>query len=389
MEGKRLLPFQVGMRKKAKHTKESGGVLKDLKKFGMVWVLVPLGLALLLLLLYTNFPEVLGVKITRVARVAGSAGARGFADGQGASARFNGPEGLAIDPPGNLYVTDTYNDLIRKITPEGVVTTLAGSPGTLGSADGMGPAAQFRQPEGIAMDAAGNLYIADMFNHAIRKMNPQGLVTTLAGSEKPGYADGKGKKASFNQPFGVTVDASGTVYVTEIGNHLIRKISPEGMVTTVAGSGRQGFANGTGLAASFSQPHGLAVDGAGNLYVADTANQMIRKITPAGLVLTLAGSGRQGSVDGPGPGAEFNFPIGIALGPSGSVYVADTFGNKIRKITAGGMVSTVAGSGALGSDDGKGGKASFSNPFGIEVDTLGNVYVSDWGSHLIRKIGKW
>ena len=217
---------------------------------------------------------------------------------------------MAVDAAGNVYVADTGNDTIRKITPAGVVTTLAGTAGQAGSADGTGTAARFNEPDGVAVDAAGNVYVADTNNDTIRKITPAGVVTTLAGTAgQAGSADGTGAAAQFNAPEGVAVDGAGNVYVADTGNDTIRKITPAGVVTTLAGTaGQVGSADGTGSAARFNDPDGVAVDGAGNVYVADTINDTIREITPAGVVTTLAGSpGQYGSADGTGAAAQFDY----------------------------------------------------------------------------------
>jgi len=325
-----------------------------------------------------------------VTTVAGSAGVRGSADGTGAAASFNTPSSVATDSSGNVYVADTFNHTIRKITPAGVVTTLAGSAGVFGSADGTGAAASFNFPRGVATDSSGNVYVADTFNSTIRKITPAGVVTTLAGSAGVGgSADGTGAAARFNLPRGVATDSSGNVYVADSSNSTIRKITPAGVVTTLAGSaGVFGSADGTGAAASFTSPYGVATDSSGNVYVADTDNSTIRKITPAGVVTTVAGSaGVFGSADGTGAAARFNNPIGVATDSSGNVYVADTNNHTIRKITPAGAVTTLAGSaGVIGSADGTGAAASFNRPFGVATDSSGNVYVADLSNHTIRKI---
>jgi sugar lactone lactonase YvrE len=282
-------------------------------------------------------------KITPTGTVSTLAGAGPFgsANGTGTSASFNWPYGVAVDSSGNVYVGDALNNLIREISPAGVVTTFAGS-GSKGAANGTGVAASFNNPNGVAVDSSGNVYVADSFNSLIRKITSGGVVTTLAGSGSIGSTNGTGTAASFNAPTGVAVDSSGNVYVAEIGNNLIREISPAGVVTTLAGSGSQGAANGTGTAASFNRPFGVAVDASGNVYVADSLNNLIRKITPGGVVTTLAGSGSQGSDNGTGTAASFNLPQGVAVDSSGNVYVADSLNNLVRKVTPGGVVTTFA-----------------------------------------------
>jgi sugar lactone lactonase YvrE len=249
-----------------------------------------------------------------VTTLAGNAGQAGKADGTGSAAQFYGPSGVAVDSAGNVYVADTYNHTIREVTSSGVVTTLAGSPGQAGSADGTASAAQFDQPYGAAVDSTGNVYVADTFNHTIRKVTSGGVVTTLAGSPgQAGSADGTGSAARFFYPIGVAVDSTGSVYVADQLNDTIRKVTSGGLVTTLGGSpGQAGGADAAGIAARFASPSGVAVDGVGNLYVADAGNNAIRKgaalptltITPAGggnVTLTWSGGALQAAdvVTGP------------------------------------------------------------------------------------------
>jgi hypothetical protein len=325
--------------------------------------------------------------VLQVVTLAGS-GAAGSADGLGTAASFKSPMGVTVDGSGHLYVAEYDNNKIRKITPAGEVTTLAGV-GYFGSTDGPGTVAMFRRPSGVAVDGLGYVYVGDTSNHKIRKITPEGVVSTLAGSGTSGSTDDTGTAASFKQPYGVAVDGSGNVYVADSGNMKIRKITPAGVVTTFAGSGAFGSDDGIGTAASFGWPAGVAVDGSGHVYVSDSNKHKIRKITPAGVVTTLAGSGAAGSDDGPGTTASFYAPFSLAVDGSGTVYVADRTNNKIRKITSGGMVSTLAGSGAADSADGIGTAASFNWPAGVAVDGVGNVYVADQNNNKIRKISNY
>lgn len=314
----------------------------------------------------------------QVTTLAGSV--QGFADGTGDKAQFRSPSGVAVDASGNVYVADSANHKIRKISPEGAVTTVAGS--TQGFADGTSAAAQFDTPNGVALDASGNIYVADTENQKIRKITPAGAVTTLAGSTL-GFAEGTGNAAQFHLPYGLAVDVSGNVYVADIGNNKIRKISSLGVVTTFAGT-TQGFADGTGTSAQFDRPFSVALDASGNIYVADRNNHKIRKITPAGVVTTLAGS-TLGFADGAAASAQFYLPFGITTDASGNVYIADRDNHKIRKISPTGMVTTFAGS-TRGFSNGTGTAAQFDYPSSVAVDNSGNVYVADQSNNKIRKI---
>jgi NHL repeat-containing protein len=363
-----------------------------------------------------------------VTTLAGTAGVSGSADGTGPAARFNSPAGVAVDSSGNVYVADSGNDTIRKVTPSGVVATLAGTPGASGKVDGTGPTARFWSPASVAVDSGGNVYVADEFNSFIRKITPEGVVstltgtsafpsgvavdsagniyfsvyffiqkftpagmmmTTLAGTYGDGIADGTGATASFRRPSGVAVDGTGNVYVADFGNDTIRKVTPSGVVTTLAGrASASGSADGTSTAASFFRPSGVTVDGAGNVYVADQANDTIRKVTLGGVVTTLAGTaGMFGSADGTGAVARFGEPAGVAVDSAGNVYVADQYNDNLRKATPDGMVTTLAGTaGVLGSADGTGPVAQFDSPTGVAVDSAGNIYVTDQANHTIRKV---
>jgi sugar lactone lactonase YvrE len=381
-----------------------------------------------------------------VTTVAGS-GVAGFADGTGTDAQFFYPYDVAVNASGDIYVAEQASSLIRKISPAGVVTTFAGS--TYGGANGTGTDATFAYPQGLAVDASGNIYVADTSNHSIRKITPEGVVTRLAGSDvvggTPAYADGTGTDAKFSYPTGLTVAANGDIYVADSGNSLIRKvtpggvvsrfvgspgtfgyadgdgniirgafgsisgfiisqngdayitdtntnsirkISPAGVITTIAGSGISGFADGTGTNAEFAGPQGLAVDASGNIYVADTNNQLIRKVTPTGVVTTIAGNpGIGGFADGTGTDALFSNPNDVAIGPDGNIYIADFSSSSIRKVTPGGVVTTLAGNpSSPGAADGTGTNAQFNGPYGLAVDANGDIYVSDFYNHLIRKV---
>ncbi|HWS54759.1 MAG TPA: hypothetical protein VN228_11560, partial [Pyrinomonadaceae bacterium] len=244
-------------------------------------------------------------------------------------ARFREPFGVAADDEGNVFVTDAgESNRVRKISPEGQVTTLAG--GREGFADGAGAAASFHTPSALALDDEGNLYVADTGNHRVRKVTKEGLVTTLAGSGAAGYADGSAASAQFNAPVGVAVDEEGNVYVADTYNDRVRKVTKEGLVTTLAGSGGPGHADGPALAgALFDTPCAVAVDKEGNLYVADCGNIPLRKLSKDGQVTTLAVTSRQ--PDGPPPG-ELSRPAGLALTHDGFLYVAELGGGRVVQV---------------------------------------------------------
>ena len=324
-----------------------------------------------------------------VSTLAGQAGTSGTADGTGSAARFSAPADVAVDSAGTLYVADTANHTIRKITPIGVVTTLAGLAGGPGSADGGGSAAQFRHPSGLTVDGAGNTFVADTDNDTIRKITPAGVVTTLAGlAGASGSADGAGSAARFSGPSGLAVDSAGNLYVADTLNHTIRMVTAAGAVSALAGTaGASGSADGIGAAASFYGPQGLAIDGSGNLYVADTNNQTIRKVVIATrAVTTVAGqTGVSGATDGARAQGRFNDPSGVAVDSGGSLFVADTDNHAIREIAPNGAVSTIAGmAGVGGTADGMGSAARFNFPTGIAVDGAGNVYVADTDNDIVR-----
>lgn len=331
-----------------------------------------------------------------VSTLAGMAGVFGYTNATGTNALFYEPEALVADLAGNIYVADTGNAVIRLITPAGVVTTLAGSAGILGSTDATGTNALFYQTAGIAINNNNtNLFVSDYFNNTVRRITPAQVVTTIAGlagtmgsADGKGSVDGLGTGARFWAPQGMAVNGNGTIYVADTANSTIRAVTPGGVVTTFAGSASDGGANGTTTTARFFSPRNVAVDSSFNVYVADTLNHVIRKITPLGAVTTLAGTlGVSGSQDGPAASALFSGPQSVVVDGSGNVYVADTGNSTIREISPGGTVLTIAGSaGNPGNADGTGTAAHFSSPGGVAVDGSGSLYVADTWNHTIRKI---
>jgi len=317
-----------------------------------------------------------------VSTLAGT-GDAGAADGPGLEATFSLPAGIAIGPDGSLYVTDIADNKIRKIAIDGTVSTYAGM-GAQGLANGSCAEATFNMPCGITFDAVGNAYVADTSNNVIRKIDPTCQISTLAGSGKVGASDGLGTAASFYYPHGLTVDAAGNIYVADTSNNKIRKVDSNGNVSTFAGTGTSSYTDGPALNATFGDPMAIAADTIGTLYVGDGDDSYVRKITN-GQVTTLAGGGGFGLRDGPGTFAAFNGPAGIAIDANGNLFVADSGNNAVRKISPAGVVATIAG-GMLGADDGPADTASFNCPWGIAVDPNGVIYVTDSGNNKIRKI---
>lgn len=368
-----------------------------------------------------------------VSTIAGS-GVNAEKDGVGKQASFSYPGGMVVDAAGNIYVGDEGHS-IRKVTQAGVVTTIIGAGAAIINGDAK--AATFNQPTDVATDAAGNIFVADAGNNLIREINTAGTVSTFAGTGDKGNTDGALKTATFSSPLGITIDASGNFFVADSANNVLRKISTTGLVSSIAL-----FVNANGASGPLNYPTGVTVDGSGNIYyfnsywnslcqigpgqtrtfslgnnpgpsngmfffkafdlavdkqsnvyVADAGNSRICKINTAGLETTIAGSASAsnfpiiGNTNGTGTNASFNHPKGIAVDGSGNVYVADTQNNLIRKITPAGLVTTIAGTGTAGANDGNGGSATFNKPMGLSVNPAGTIiYVADTGNNLIRKI---
>jgi len=319
-----------------------------------------------------------------VSTFAGS-GKKGFADGSAAVAQFSGPHDVAVDDKGNVYVADQFNNRIRKITSAGDVTTIAGT-GIEGFLDGNSNVAMFFQPCGISVDGAGNLYVADTRNNRIRKITSSGIVSTLAGSGPEGFTDGTGTAARFNAPIDVATDKLGNIYVADLNNHAIRKVTGTGIVNTFAGNGTRSFADGTGTMARFFYPSGVEADAQGNVYVGDAENNRIRKISTSAVVSTIGGSGAKGFEDGSALIASFSEPNNVAIDLSGNIYVSDHSNNSIRKISKAGIVSRISGTGIGGFLNGEALLAKFNSPYGLTVDSKGNIFVADHVNNLIRKI---
>lgn len=324
----------------------------------------------------------------------------GYDDGPPDLALFDFPSSVVADANGNLFVADRMNNVIRRVDPQGTVSTFAGggSPGgrAAGFADGQGTSALFSEPIGLALDGAGNLYVADFRNGRIRIIDPSGNVSTFAGGNGSTPTDGPRLSAGINGPWGLAFDASGRLYFTDRNVNLLRRVEPNGNVVTVAGGGGVGgtafgHADGPGRSARFWDPEGITVDRAGNVYVVDHLNHLIRRVSITGEVTTLAGTLSSGNfnlgiIDGAGSSAAFAFPRDIAFDGRDALYVADGFNNAIRRVTLDGVVTTVAGAVASGTTNGTGTQARFNGPVGITVAPDGTLYVADTDNHAIRRI---
>ncbi|HEX4850970.1 MAG TPA: NHL repeat-containing protein [Puia sp.] len=316
-----------------------------------------------------------------VTTVAGD-GVADFADGPVFSSHFHFPEDVLVEGDGSLLVADAGNSRIREIE-DGQAYTFAG--GSFGFANGNGTNAQFKYPFSLTMDGNGNFYASDVRDPRIRMLTPNTDVSTYAGIDEEGFKDGSINIAQFAEEKRVVSDAAGNLFIADAENNRIRKVSITGTVSTLAGSNDAGFRDGNGADAQFNFPDGIALDQQGNLYVSDAANYRIRKITPDGQVSTVAGSNNFGFTDGDVRAATFNFPADLVIDKTGNLFVIDI--NRIREVTPGGNVSTIAG-GTDGFKDGDGSVAQFNTPDGLGIDGDGNLYVADTDNNRIRKISR-
>ena len=325
--------------------------------------------------------------------------------GPAVQARLDNPRGVAADGAGNVYIADAGNHRIRKVDATGTITTLAGTKRRGFGGDG-GPAVQARldYPYSVAADGAGNVYIADSGNHRIRKVDATGTITTLAGTKRRGFGGdgGPAVQARLDKPLGVAADGAGNVYIADSDNHRIRKVDATGTITTFAGSGATGFHRGRfggdggpAVRAQLDSPWGVAADGAGNVFIADTHNRLIRKVDTTGTITTVAGRGeiRFSGDGGPAVRARLDCPEGVAADGAGNVFIADCGNHRIRKVDATGTITTFAGSGAtgfhggrFGGDGGPAVQAELNSPSGVAADGAGNVYIADTHNRLIRKV---
>jgi sugar lactone lactonase YvrE len=279
-------------------------------------------------------------RVGTIVTVAGT-GSAGFAgdSGQAVSAQLYYPAGVAVDASGNIYIADTSNHRVRRVDPQGVITTVAGT-GTTGFAGdgGLGAAAKLYSPAGVAVEASGNIYIADTDNHRVRRVDPQGVITTVAGTGTAGYFGdmGPGSATTLNKPKGVAVDSSGNVYIADTDNHRVRQVNSLGTITTVAGNGTAGYfgEGGPATATTLNSPAGVAVDSSGNVYITERGNHRVRQVDSLGTITTVAGNGTAGysGDDGPSTFASLNSPTGVAIHPSGSILITDGANHRIRRI---------------------------------------------------------
>ena len=324
-----------------------------------------------------------------------SGSVEGFANGKAKESLFRTPEGITVDSKGNLFTTEYWTTVVRKISPDGTVSVLAGKVNEPGNINGTGSEARFNKPHGLVVVGDSAVYVCDMKSHTIRKVTYNGVVTTFAGiMGQAGPADGFRTVATFNQPEAIAVNSKGELFVADSYNFTIRKIAVNGEVSTFAGiAGKAGYADGEGSQALFNKPLGIAIDGKDNIYVADSdydgtgGNSLIRKISPKGKVSTLAGiPSKPGHTDGKAKDSQFDRLVGIAATSEGEVFVADTEADLIRKIDKHGRVTTIGGV-YLNEKfaDGTGADARFADPQSIAVDREGNLYIADTFNHRIRK----
>ncbi|GHC84167.1 NHL repeat-containing protein [Streptomyces flavofungini] len=341
-------------------------------------------------------PQPAGLAEGAIATVAGNGVAGYVSDGgPGALTRLHNPEGVAVDKNGNLYIADRNNHHVRKVTPNGIITTVAGT-GEAGYISDGGPAVATRlnQPVDVAIDGEGNLYIADIYNNRVRKVSPSGIITTVAGNGEAGYVSDGGPAIAtrLHHPHGVALDREGNLYISEWSGHRVRKVNRSGIITTVAGNGTAGYVSdgGPAIATRLQHPDGLAFDREGNLYIAEYSNHRVRKVTPNGIITTVAGNGTAGFVSDGGPAiaTRLNGPRRVAVDEAGNLYVSDQENHRVRRVSSDGTITTVAGNGTAGyvDDGGPAATTRIYQPQGVALDRAGNLYIADYSNHRVRGV---
>ncbi len=364
-------------------------LLENFKATGCCWLLS------IVLFLHSN---ALVYGTNGIVTVAGN-GNYGFSGdgGLATNAKLSYPYAVATDASGNFYIADTDNCRVRKVSSSGIITTVAGNGSCGYSGDGgSATAAKIYYPYGVAVDGAGNLYIADLYSYRVRKVSTSGIITTVAGNGSYGFSGdgGPATSAKLTYAYGVAVDGAGNLYIADIYNYRVRKVSTSGIITTVAGSGSYGFSGdgGPAVSAKLYYPQGVAVDAAGNLYIADSGNHRVRKVDSAGIITTVAGSGNGGfSGDGSSAvSARLYYPQGVVVDAAGNLYIADSSNYRVRRVSSSGIITTIAGNGSYiySGDGGPATSASFYYPASISVDGSGNLYIADPYSHRIRRVSE-
>lgn len=331
----------------------------------------------------------------QVSTIAGT-GVAGFMGDNGAAvaAQLNRPYGVAVDSTGTLYFSDYNNHRIRKVTTDGKISTIAGAGAGYRGDNGPAVSALLNCPREVAVDSAGTVYVTDAANHRVRKITADGTISTVAGSGTAGFSGdgGPAVRAQLNYPLGVTVDSAGALYVSDHSNNRVRKVTTDGTISTIAGTGVAGFKgdDGPAVAAQLNRPYALAVNDAGVLFITDGNNHRVRKVTTDGTISTIAGTGTAGysGDSGPATSARLNLPLGVVVDSADNLYISDYNNHRVRRVAPDGEITTIAGKGTagFGGDGGPATAAQLSNPFGLAVDCVDTLYIADHVNHRVRKI---